>query len=229
MPPSNENAPAAASTAQGSNSQRQKSKPKPGARGGRSKSKMAPATELEAHLAEIARLKEELALAHATNKGHQQRAAREAPGGGTKGFVLKVAMGLEDGPEEFSKIQSTLHTNVIRANLNVEEHYRHQDPAKLAAAYKLTRKQFPYLTEKRFPLNWALAEMAKQYLGNKRKYGVKCGVIPNAKERKHKAEENTVLGRSKRRRTELGSVPHIDDASEDVDEEENSNNEEDDH
>ncbi|KAF8193126.1 hypothetical protein K438DRAFT_2132673 [Mycena galopus ATCC 62051] len=246
--PSNENPAGPVAAGRGANSQRQPAAP--ARKGGRPKKNgVQPAEEEEDPQLEIARLKAKLAESEAANKNHQAHAARgvepareeivrlERPKGEAgdrkNGFVLINAMGLEDDPAQFTRIQAALHTNVVRANLDVEVDYRRQDPAKLAAAYKLvrlriklwpvphnhvkTRKEFPFLTEKRFPLNWGLAEMAKQYLRNKRKYAVRLGRIPNRKERKRRAEENTAQGRSKRRRItdQDTGVPHIDEGEDD--------------
>lgn len=102
-----------------------------------------------------------------------------------------------------------------------------------------TRREYPYLTTKRFPLNWAVAEMVKQYLRNKRRlvrlfcgtslpfsadrYGVRLGNIPDRKTRKRKAQENS-MGSNKRRKTTSGTVRHIND---DEEEEEPSDSDED--
>ncbi|KAJ7028357.1 hypothetical protein C8F04DRAFT_67420 [Mycena alexandri] len=109
-----------------------------------------------------------------------------------------------------SCVASTL---TLRANIDITVDFRRQDPAKLAAVYKLTRKEFPYLTRARFPLDWAIAEMTKQFLRNRRRYGVKCKRIPNREARK-RAEAS---GGNKRRRG-TGALPHIDDRGEDEDE-----------
>jgi hypothetical protein len=85
-------------------------------------------------------------------------------------------------------IKNLVHENVIRANLGVRQIYCKQDPAKLAAVFKLvsiphvairilltilskTPKGDEYLTEKRFPfrLNWGMTEMVKQFLRNRRR------------------------------------------------------------
>ncbi|KAF8153594.1 hypothetical protein K438DRAFT_1778179 [Mycena galopus ATCC 62051] len=243
--PSNENPAGPVAAGRGANSQRQPAAP--ARKGGRPKKNgVQPTEEEEDPQLEIARLKGTQivlqGIAHAARgvePAREEIVRLERPKGEAgdrkNGFVLINAMGLEDDPAQFTRIQAALHTNinVVRANLDVEVDYRRQDPAKLAAAYKLvrlriklwpvphnhvkTRKEFPFLTEKRFPLNWGLAEMAKQYLRNKRKYAVRLGRIPNRKERKRRAEENTAQGRSKRRRItdQDTGVPHIDEGEDD--------------
>ncbi|KAJ7637884.1 hypothetical protein DFH06DRAFT_643532 [Mycena polygramma] len=110
--------------------------------------------------------------------------------------------------------QRSVHANVARANIDMTVDFRRQDAAKLAAVYKLTRKGFPYLTRDRFPLDWATAEVVKQYLRNKRRYAVKRGFIPKRADRKRQHEE-VAQGSNGRPRTGAGDVPHIDDMDED--------------
>ncbi|KAJ7761341.1 hypothetical protein B0H16DRAFT_1884344 [Mycena metata] len=112
------------------------------------------------------------------------------------GFNLQEAMGLEEDREQYDAILRSIHTNVVRANVDITIDFRRQDPAKLAAVYKLTREEFPYLTRARFPLDWAIAEMTMQFLRNRRRYGLKCKRIPNREARK-RAEAS---GGNKRRR-----------------------------
>ncbi|KAJ7433125.1 hypothetical protein B0H11DRAFT_2122734 [Mycena galericulata] len=226
MARNDENAPVATSGARGSSGHGKRTASKNSTTTGRPKKNSAVQ---EAQL-EIARLKEQLAKAEAANK---ERAARGAAGSDSpeedivpiqrpkgeagdrkKGFCLIEAMGLEDKPEDFLDIQRAVHINVVRAHLDVKQDYRKQDPGKLAAAFKLTRKQFSYLNEKRFPMNWAIAEMVKQFLRNKRRYGVRRGTIPNREMRKRQAEDNTAVAR-KRRKTMSGNVPHIDEQEDD--------------
>lgn len=83
-----------------------------------------------------------------------------------------------------------------------------------------TRKDHPWVTERRFALNWAVAEMVKQYLRNKRRYGVRVGYIPDRETRKRQREEDTQQENSngKRRHTgTAGGVRHIDDEESDED------------
>lgn len=124
-------------------------------------------------------------------------------------------MGLEHDRETYDDILRAVHANVARANVDVTVDFRRQDPAKLASVYKLTRGQFEYLTRARFPLDWAVAEMTKQFLRNKRRYGVKTKRIPDRESRKRAAEEGDpfILGSRKRHRA-TASIPHIDDRNE---------------
>ncbi|KAJ7826209.1 hypothetical protein B0H14DRAFT_2185964, partial [Mycena olivaceomarginata] len=95
-------------------------------------------------------------------------------GDGKRGFVLQSAMGLDDDRDLFQAIVRSVHTNVVRANVDFTIDFRRQDPAKLAAVYKLTRDSHkPFLSRERFPLDWAIAEITKQFLRNKRKHAVR--------------------------------------------------------
>ncbi|KAJ6462063.1 hypothetical protein DFH09DRAFT_1296188 [Mycena vulgaris] len=215
MPPENENVPAVpgARASQGSNAQR-----RPKAAGRPKKSAARAAADIQ----EIERLTAMLAEAQKTLEDQAARGAGTAAsesqeaivriekpkgeaGDRKKGFVLQTAMELNDDQDTFDAILRSVHDHVARANLDVTQDYRNQDPAKIAAVFKLTRKAHPYLTEKRFPLNWSTAEMVKQYLRNKRRYGVRCGYIPKHVARKHGGKNTTTEGSNRRHR-----VPHID-------------------
>ena len=57
-------------------------------------------------------------------------------------------------------------------------------PSHLSHAHRSpqqTRKAHPYVTRKRFPADWAVAEILKQYLRNHRHYAVKHGRMPSKK------------------------------------------------
>jgi hypothetical protein len=87
-------------------------------------------------------------------------------------------------------------------NLDITADFREQDAEKLGNLFKLVRmsplsmfvvsfispfkarNRFPYLTKKRFPHNWAVAEMVKNNLANRRKYRVKHGKLARRKERR---------------------------------------------
>jgi len=62
-------------------------------------------------------------------------------GDGKNGFNLQNAMGLEDDDEKYQAIMRSVHHNVVRANVDFTVDFRRQDPAKLAAVYKLVRDQ----------------------------------------------------------------------------------------
>ncbi|KAJ6540681.1 hypothetical protein B0H19DRAFT_1269225 [Mycena capillaripes] len=193
--------------------------------GGRSKKaadKNAPdgndeITQLKALVASLQKtIADEAARSSPANQPQEDIVRLEKPkgeaGDAKRGFILRTAMDLEDEPEEFNAIQRSLHTNVARVNLDVAQDFRRQDPAKTAALFKLMRKAHPYLTEKRFPLNWAVAEMLKQYLRNKRRYGVRVGYIPDRKTRKRQGSDGDAsAGPNKCRKTTTEPVGHIDD------------------
>ncbi|KAJ7143264.1 hypothetical protein C8R46DRAFT_1360689 [Mycena filopes] len=220
-------------TSQGSNTPRPKPKPKAKNTGGRGR-KAAEKDEIAQLKATIERLEKAVddATASAHTPGTQGAATQpqevivrlEKPkgeaGDSKRGFNLQDAMGLGDDEAEFRAIQRSVHKNVVRTNLDVTQVYRHQDPGKLAAVFKLTRKDHPWVTERRFALNWAVAEMVKQYLRNKRRYGVRVGYIPDRETRKRQREEDGQQENSngKRRHTgTTGRVRHIDDEGSDDD------------
>ncbi|KAG6824013.1 hypothetical protein H0H92_008273 [Tricholoma furcatifolium] len=88
------------------------------------------------------------------------------------GFVLREAMRLEGDPVKEAMYAAIVRTNrqhVIRVGLDTNVSFGRQDPDKLAKVYKLNRNAFSYLTKRRFPADWASAEMVKMYLRNQRK------------------------------------------------------------
>ncbi|KAJ7848002.1 hypothetical protein B0H14DRAFT_2356918, partial [Mycena olivaceomarginata] len=136
-------------------------------------------------------------------------------GDGKRGFVLQSAMGLADDRDLFQAIlfQRSVHTNVVRTNIDFTIDFRRQDPAKLAAVYKLVRNSSPFLSRERFPLDWAIAEITKQFLRKKRKHAVRRGYIGNCEERK-RASEGRASPSSKHRK-----IRHIDHPEEEEEEE----------
>ncbi|KAJ7787858.1 hypothetical protein B0H14DRAFT_2269676, partial [Mycena olivaceomarginata] len=78
-----------------------------------------------------------------------------------RGFSLQTAMDLDGDDDLYGAIQRTMHDAVARAHLDASMDFREQAPDKLSAVFKLMRKDHAYLTKKRFPLDWASAEMVK--------------------------------------------------------------------
>ncbi|KAG5640500.1 hypothetical protein DXG03_008288 [Asterophora parasitica] len=161
--------------------------------------------------AEIARLQALLAAKESAGPGpviSSNLAAIPKPKGEAgdkrKGFVLQDAMELSGSSEKEALYRSILRTtrrNIIRANLDLDEGYKKQDHEKLSQVFKLTRNEQPYLSKKRFPADWALVEIVKQYLRNQRK----------ETKRKLKAAQDHGPARKRTRR-------HIDDANDSNDE-----------
>ncbi|KAJ7799626.1 hypothetical protein B0H14DRAFT_3886010 [Mycena olivaceomarginata] len=211
----------------GSNGQR-KAAASNGGKGTKAKPKKRTQDEMEA---ELARMKAELAAAN--EKIARERSSREdtepverlerpkgEAGDGKRGFVLQSAMGLDDDRD--CSRQLCVHTNVVRANVDFTIDFRRQDPAKLAAVYKLTRDSHkPFLSRERFPLDWAIAEITKQFLRNKRKHAVRRGYIGNREERK-RASEGRAIPSSKRRK-----IRHIDHPEEEEEEDEQQHQQDD--
>ncbi|KAJ6559313.1 hypothetical protein B0H10DRAFT_2445960 [Mycena sp. CBHHK59/15] len=221
MPSSRENAPSATAprrSTQGSNGQRSGTKGPGGriARKGTNADQDVLQAELESLKAQLADANKKLEVQGPAPAEEEPITRMERPKGEAgdrkNGFVLQDAMGLGDTPNEdemYRAILRTVHFNVARANLDVEADFGHQDPAKLASIFKLTRKEHPYLTQRRFPLDWTTAEMVKQYLRNKRRYGVRCGFIADRKTRKRGHEDSGSAGGAQKRR-KTGPTRHID-------------------
>ncbi|PPQ82426.1 hypothetical protein CVT26_013427 [Gymnopilus dilepis] len=76
-----------------------------------------------------------------------------------RGFNLQKAMGLEDNTPLYNEIRRNLRTEITLVGLDVNLKWNEQD----------MRKNFRYLTTKRFPGNWAIAEMIKGYGQGSRK------------------------------------------------------------
>ncbi|KAJ7055135.1 hypothetical protein C8F01DRAFT_1374038 [Mycena amicta] len=127
------------------------------------------------------------------------RPAGEA-GSNRRGFNLQAAMGLIDDRKLYKDIQRHIRNNCKRVNIDGSIEFARQDVEKLGMIYKLGRKEFPYLTNKRFALDWAQADLVKQYLRNYRKVEVKAQRMPNRQERKRQREEGASAGPSKRAR-----------------------------
>jgi hypothetical protein len=51
-----------------------------------------------------------------------------------------------------------------------------------------TRQTHPYMTKKRFPADWAAAEMLKQYMKNHRRHAVRNGRMESRAERRKREE-----------------------------------------
>ncbi|KDQ52463.1 hypothetical protein JAAARDRAFT_40311 [Jaapia argillacea MUCL 33604] len=84
-----------------------------------------------------------------------------------KGFSLKVAMGLEKDGVTYSSILRSVRDLVTAAGLDCMEDFRNQPPAKLGEIYRVARERQKHL--KNFTNNWPTAEIARQFLANRRK------------------------------------------------------------
>nr|GAT49004.1 predicted protein [Mycena chlorophos] len=163
-----------------------------------------------AQAAELAELQAKLAAAMKTIADHEARDnGTDAPAQATKdaittlyrpsgeagslkkGFNLQDAMGLEDDRDTYKAIQRLVHRNARRVGLDASVDFARQDPGKLAMVYKVARNMpGAYLTQERFPLDWAQADLVKQYMRNVRKHEVKNKRMPKRAERKRKQLEN---------------------------------------
>ncbi|KAI0686436.1 hypothetical protein C8T65DRAFT_634026 [Cerioporus squamosus] len=100
---------------------------------------------------------------------------------------------------EYSEIQRTIRSLVIRAQLDWTEDFRRQDADKLATMFRAARTAHPIL--RRYTNNWASAAIARQYMSNKRKHAYKQGYI---KKRGVAADEENLGGPGGRRREDEG-------------------------
>ncbi|KAF4593332.1 hypothetical protein EYR38_009046 [Pleurotus pulmonarius] len=94
-------------------------------------------------------------------------------GDAKRGFNLRSAMGLDNDRYLYADILRAVRRNASRAGVDFKTLYREQDHAILGRVFKAGRQLFPYLTELRFPHDWAQAEILKQFLKNSRRSGVK--------------------------------------------------------
>ncbi|KAF7329187.1 hypothetical protein MKEN_00179300 [Mycena kentingensis (nom. inval.)] len=124
-----------------------------------------------------------------------------------RGFKLQDAMGLAGKRTVYKDIQRGVKHNCNRVNLDASLDFAHQDVHKLAMVYKLGRQDFPYLTQKRFPIDWAQAELVKQYLRNVRKHEVKQGRMDTREERKKKRANAASAGGSSRLALKTATLP----------------------
>ncbi|KAK0221126.1 hypothetical protein EDD85DRAFT_742352, partial [Armillaria nabsnona] len=83
------------------------------------------------------------------------------------GFILKEAMGLEDDVAMYKKIMARVKTNAIKAGIDFKREYKNQNKETLGKVFKAVGT--------RFPVDWAQAEIVKQFIRNNRKHARKNG------------------------------------------------------
>ncbi|THH18138.1 hypothetical protein EUX98_g9004 [Antrodiella citrinella] len=89
-------------------------------------------------------------------------------------FNIRDAMGVDH--EQYKSIQRTVRDLIIQAQVDWTDDFRRQDPTNLARLYKAAIQVHPVLA--RYYRHWATAELAKQYMANKRKHAYKNAYIP---------------------------------------------------
>ncbi|KAI0749183.1 hypothetical protein C8Q80DRAFT_609346 [Daedaleopsis nitida] len=77
--------------------------------------------------------------------------------------------------EDYKACQRTVRNIVVMAGLDITEDFRRQSAEDLAKVYRAARDQHPVL--KTFQNNWVTAELAKQFLQNRRKHAVRRGYL----------------------------------------------------
>ncbi|KDQ53414.1 hypothetical protein JAAARDRAFT_61408 [Jaapia argillacea MUCL 33604] len=111
-------------------------------------------------------------IAKAKQQVHQEKAKIAHPkgqSGRANGFNLRRAMGLgsTNNTAKYLSILRTIRDLVTIARLDCQLDFHNQPPGKLAEIYQLARKKQEYLEN--FINNWATAEIARQFLANRRK------------------------------------------------------------
>ncbi|KAG5649569.1 hypothetical protein H0H81_003053 [Sphagnurus paluster] len=155
---------------------------------------------------EIERLRALLAAGKGTQTPSTENVATITPivrpkgeaGDKKRGFVLRDAMELSGSREEramYAAIVTHSRRSCTRVGLDLEAKFRCQDPEKLGKVFKLNRAAFPYLTKKRFPGDWASAEIVKLYLRGQRKSTrrkLKQRSLPNISDLEDEEDEEMV-------------------------------------
>ncbi|KAI0683541.1 hypothetical protein C8Q76DRAFT_762825 [Earliella scabrosa] len=148
----------------------------------------AVATELQAAHVIIAELRAELAAAQdaaqtatAAAAAAAATAAATTPGQ-TAPLVprpagvlrnLEMLSGLDH--DDYKACQRTVRNLVVMGALDVTQDFRRHSAEDLAKIYRAAREAHPIL--KQFQNNWLTAELAKQFLQNRRKHAVRRGYI----------------------------------------------------
>ncbi|KAK0184584.1 hypothetical protein F5146DRAFT_1074169 [Armillaria mellea] len=100
-------------------------------------------------------------------------------------------MGLEDDAAMYKEIMARVKTNAIKAGIDFKHEYKNQNKETLGKVFKVSRTAIPndtdrekklaaYLTQKCFPVDWAQAEIVKQFIQNNRKHARKNRRLPKA-------------------------------------------------
>ncbi|KAF9554951.1 hypothetical protein CPC08DRAFT_821352 [Agrocybe pediades] len=105
------------------------------------------------------------------------------PGEAGSHFSLIKAMGLEGNRELYRTVKRVVRDSAIRSNIDFAQDYRNLPPERVAVIFRAVRSGSPYMDPKRFPNDWATAEILKQYLKNYRRHAVKKGRMPRRKDR----------------------------------------------
>ncbi|KAJ2921606.1 hypothetical protein H1R20_g15488, partial [Candolleomyces eurysporus] len=119
-----------------------------------------------------------------------------------KHFNLRDAMGLGEDPSLYRSIQRTVKHATIQSGIDLHSRFKALPVDKLANIYKKVRDTHEYIDRRRFPADWPVVELLKQFLKNHRKYDRKMGRL----EPYRTAQE--VRSQSHAR---SGNLPNIDD------------------
>ncbi|KIY52504.1 hypothetical protein FISHEDRAFT_69924 [Fistulina hepatica ATCC 64428] len=92
------------------------------------------------------------------------------PGNGQTGYNLAEAMGLGNHPVAYRTILSDLRGATQKAGVQFDRTYKEQDLEVIGKTCQYMRGLHPYLTRERFPGDWAIKAMIRQFIKNRRKY-----------------------------------------------------------
>ncbi|KZP23112.1 hypothetical protein FIBSPDRAFT_952193 [Athelia psychrophila] len=93
----------------------------------------------------------------------------------TSNDTAKVKLRGKKGKEIYNEILESVRIFAIQAGLDFKKSYRYQDHLKIGNVFAMVRSAQPYMTQDRFPVDWAAAAMLKQFLGNHRRWLRKKG------------------------------------------------------
>ncbi|RXW22117.1 hypothetical protein EST38_g3745 [Candolleomyces aberdarensis] len=117
-----------------------------------------------------------------------------------KDFKIKDAMGLEEDLVLYRNIQRTVKHAAIQSGINLHSRFRDLPVDKLANIYKKVRDTHDYVDKRRFPADWPIVELLKQFLKNHRKHDRKVGRL-----------EPYRTARAQHQAPNTNSLPNIDD------------------
>ncbi|KAF7981190.1 hypothetical protein HWV62_34505 [Athelia sp. TMB] len=141
--------------------------------------------------AEQARAAAEASLAVGHNNEQTVKTLVKPPGSAgdrQRGYKLRYEMELrgKKGKKLYNEILESVRMYAIQAGLDLKTTYRNQDHQKLGNVFAMVRSVHPYMTQDRFPADWAAAAMLKQFLSNHRSWLRRNGRLETAGSQKGK-------------------------------------------
>ncbi|KZT72990.1 hypothetical protein DAEQUDRAFT_722083 [Daedalea quercina L-15889] len=100
-------------------------------------------------------------------------------GSGGSTYKIRHAMGLADNKPLYARCMRVVRDLTLAAKINWQKDFIHQDPLVIGRLFHAAQERESYLA--RFESSWATGDLVKQFLRNRRKYGVRKGyVLPRA-------------------------------------------------